>query len=503
MRFSEIIAVSLVAPLVAAHGDHIPGAPKIFGLNPGNLRNRNPFEGTARTSVQAGPRLNARQGGANGQCGPTAGNAKCDAGYCCSGAGWCGTGKDYCAAPDCLIDFGPACDANKTPAGASTANIARPQLGSVTYGGEGIYACKKAGTVAITYDDGPYLYTNGVLDTFKSYGAKATFFITGNNIGKGQIDDEKTGYPATIRRMIAEGHQVASHTWSHQDLSAVTKQQRQDQMVKNEMAIRNIIGKFPTYMRPPYSSCTAASGCQADLKTLGYVVSYFDLDTDDYNNVTPEKIINAKNNFANAVNPSNPASKSWLAIGHDIHEQTAKNLTSFMLETLTKKGFKAVTMGECMNDAPANWYRSSSGSTTPQPSSSAAPPASTGGVTSKDGSCGGTNKYTCKGFVDGECCSQYGWCGKSTDHCGTGCNPLFGTCTSTNPPASSVKPVSTAPPASTPTGKVSTDGTCGGTNAQTCKGSTFGNCCSQYGWCGTTVDHCGTGCNTAFGTCTK
>lgn len=51
-------------------------------------------------------------------------------------------------------------------------------------------------------------------------------------------------------------------------------------MVKNEMAFSNIMGKFPTYMRPPYSSCDAASGCEQDLTDLGYVVSYFDLDTD-------------------------------------------------------------------------------------------------------------------------------------------------------------------------------------------------------------------------------
>lgn len=68
--------------------------------------------------------------------------------------GYCGTSKDHCSAPDCLIDFGPACDANKTPSGASTRNDARPQKGNVPYGGEGIYVCQKPGTVAITYDDG-------------------------------------------------------------------------------------------------------------------------------------------------------------------------------------------------------------------------------------------------------------------------------------------------------------------------------------------------------------
>jgi peptidoglycan/xylan/chitin deacetylase (PgdA/CDA1 family) len=166
------------------------------------------------------------------------------------------------------------------PGGSDTSTVLRPKLGNVEYGGEGVYACKVPGTVAITFDDGPYIYTNDLIDLFAAYNAKATFFITGNNLGKGAIDNAATAWPAVIQRMYAAGHQIASHTWSHQDLSAITSQQRKDQMVHNEMAIRNIIGKFPTYMRPPYSSCTAASGCEADMATLGYVVSYFDLDTD-------------------------------------------------------------------------------------------------------------------------------------------------------------------------------------------------------------------------------
>lgn len=180
----------------------------------------------------------------------------------------------YSAAPDCLFDFGPACDANKTPGGPTTRNDARPQKGVIPYGGEGIYSCANNGTVAITYDDGPYSFTEGVLKLFKDAGFKATFFVTGNNIGKGAIDEN---WVDIIKQMDAEGHQIASHTWSHQDLSNITEEQVYDQMVKNEMAIRNIVGKYPTYMRPPYSSCTET--CQKVLTDLGYVVTYFDLDT--------------------------------------------------------------------------------------------------------------------------------------------------------------------------------------------------------------------------------
>lgn len=100
---------------------------------------------------------------------------------------------------------------------------------------------------------------------------KATFFITGINLGKGAIDDPTYGWDKVVKRMVADGHQVASHTWSHADLSKITREQRRDELVKLEMAMRNILGNgyIPTYIRPPYSSCTAE--CKSDLKALGYV----------------------------------------------------------------------------------------------------------------------------------------------------------------------------------------------------------------------------------------
>ncbi|EKG19445.1 Chitin-binding type 1 [Macrophomina phaseolina MS6] len=496
MHFSSLLATSAVAAVVSAHGDGPEGVPKLFGRNAiADLKARNVFGGMPQVAHQHVERAEApakRQdvGGTDGQCGP--GFGSCNAGYCCSAAGWCGTGTDYCAAPDCLFNYGPACDANKTPAGTNTSSVARPLLGSVAYGGAGIYDCVVNGQVALTYDDGPYIYTDGMLDVLKKYNAKATFFITGINNGKGEIDNAAYGWDTVIKRMHAEGHQIASHTWSHQDLSAITSAQRKDQMIKNEMALRNILGFFPTYMRPPYSSCTAESGCENDLKALGYHITYFDLDTDDYDNTTPDKIQNAKDNFSKALAGKAAASNDFLAIAHDIHQQTAQNLTEFMLQTLQSAGYTAVTVGECLGDDKANWYRSSSGSvftssaassaTSAPATTTSSAPTTTATKISTDAQCGGTTGQTCKGSTFGDCCSPAGWCGSTDAYCGAGCQSAFGTCSST-------------------TGKVSTDGTCGGTTGFTCKGSTFGDCCSQAGWCGSTSDYCGTGCNAGFGTC--
>ena len=90
----------------------------------------------------------------------------------------CGTGIDYCEGPDCQYQYGPACDANTIPPGATTSGIARPQLGDVPYGVR-INDCTEPGKIALTFDDGPYLYTSALLDLLDQYPeTKVTFFIS-------------------------------------------------------------------------------------------------------------------------------------------------------------------------------------------------------------------------------------------------------------------------------------------------------------------------------------
>jgi peptidoglycan/xylan/chitin deacetylase (PgdA/CDA1 family) len=146
----------------------------------------------------------------------------------------------------------------------------RPHFGDVLYGGAGIHNCTVPGTVAITFDDGPYKYTSYLLDLLKKRNVTATFFLTNVARGKPEFDNESASYADVVRRMHAEGHQLGSHTWSHEALSNLTQEERGQEIVKNEMAFRNLMGFFPTYMRPPYGDCTSKSNCTKQLSELGY-----------------------------------------------------------------------------------------------------------------------------------------------------------------------------------------------------------------------------------------
>lgn len=111
-------------------------------------------------------------------------------------------------------------------------------------------------------------------------------------------------------------------------------------MYNNEAALKNIIGKFPTYMRPPYSSCTGA--CPTTMSDLGYHIIYFDVDTDDYDNDTPQLIVNAENNYNAKVEGTSPNTQDFLVIAHDIHQNTASTLVPYMLESIKRNGYKGM-----------------------------------------------------------------------------------------------------------------------------------------------------------------
>lgn len=149
----------------------------------------------------------------------------------------------------------------------------REPLGNVPYG-TNILKCTVPGKVALTFDDGPYIYTQELLNILASNNVKATFFVCGQYGSNPVINDQSSQYPAILRRMVAEGHQIGSHTFSHADLQVLLESNDmrsfEYQIGENERVISDVLGYYPTYFRPPYTSC--GSNCMAQLGQLGYHV---------------------------------------------------------------------------------------------------------------------------------------------------------------------------------------------------------------------------------------
>ncbi|KAI1623842.1 hypothetical protein EDD37DRAFT_592170 [Exophiala viscosa] len=272
---------------------------------------------------------------------------------CCSRYGWCGVSDEYCT-NGCQPEFGNCITSTGSPQPTTTAavvNVLRPKIGSVPYGSV-IYDCEVAGDIAITFDDGPYIYTSDLLDLLSSNGIKATFFIVGNLHG---AIDQTPDWTSVIQRMNSEGHHIASHTWTHPDLTTLSSGERKDQMYQNEQAFVNILGKFPTYMRPPYLAFDDA--CQQDMSDLGYHVISTNLDTKDYENDSPTLIVNSEDTFNDTITQNSPSSSSFIVLNHDIHEQTVYTLAQYEIDRAKANGYRPVTVGECLGDPAGNWYR--------------------------------------------------------------------------------------------------------------------------------------------------
>jgi peptidoglycan-N-acetylglucosamine deacetylase len=139
--------------------------------------------------------------------------------------------------------------------------------------------------IALTFDDGPSEWTEPILDTLADHGAKATFFVIGNAI---------PGREATLRRIVAGGHEIGNHTFTHGHLLR-GQRTRADLAADIEAAARAIAkacGVEPTVFRPPFFG--------DDIQTLETILScgyewsvHADVLTDDWNAAAAEQITSA------------------------------------------------------------------------------------------------------------------------------------------------------------------------------------------------------------------
>ncbi|KAL2282170.1 hypothetical protein FJTKL_10999 [Diaporthe vaccinii] len=253
-------------------------------------------------------------------------------------------------AQDADASSSPPGELYKRPSLSWLARLPRPELGSVPYG-ELITTCNDPGAVALTFDDGPWQYTEELLNILSDYDAEATFFVCGGNMGgDGQITDY--GHPDLLRRMVNEGHQVGTHTWAHADLTTVDEYGILDQLLLNEQALVQALGLIPTYFRPPYFSTN--DDVLDTVGDLGYHVISAGVDTNDWKGDYDA----ARQAFSQAVQQGPwDGSAGKIVLAHDIHERTVHELAAYMIEQARGAGFRLVTVGECLGDPEENWYR--------------------------------------------------------------------------------------------------------------------------------------------------
>ncbi|KAF2762024.1 polysaccharide deacetylase [Pseudovirgaria hyperparasitica] len=205
-----------------------------------------------------------------------------------------------------------------------------------------ITTCTSPGQLALAYDDGPYQYTQTLVNTLNAGGAKATFFLTGTLYGCIYAQ------AAAIKSAFASGHQLASHTWTHpQNFGSLTPAQLTAEMQQLEQAFVNIVGRKPTYMRPPYLA--TGGSVLGTMKTLGYRVITDDVDSEDWNGKT---VAQSEAKFTAVGAGGN----GHIPLMHETYATTVNQLTPWLINWAKQNNLKLVTVAECLGD-PTGAYQ--------------------------------------------------------------------------------------------------------------------------------------------------
>ncbi|HEX6967992.1 MAG TPA: bifunctional polysaccharide deacetylase/glycosyltransferase family 2 protein [Micromonosporaceae bacterium] len=136
-----------------------------------------------------------------------------------------------------------------------------------------------ARTIALTFDDGPDpRWTPQILDVLRRHDARATFFLVGARVNE---------HPELVRRILAEGHEIGSHTFTHADLAALPAWRRDLELALTRNALAGATGRQATLFRPPFSSQPEAltTGDVAVLRQAarsGHIAVLADRDTRDW-----------------------------------------------------------------------------------------------------------------------------------------------------------------------------------------------------------------------------
>lgn len=178
--------------------------------------------------------------------------------------------------------------------------------------------------IALTFDDGPSgQNTARLLDGLKARGVHCTFFLVG------QMAERN---PGLVKRAWEDGHEIASHTYDHPQMTKKTDAQIKQQLQRTDAILDKAVGQDFSYMlRPPYGDYN-----QRTLKASNTPCFYWSMDTYDW------KTRNADSVYREFIKQARDGS---IALLHDTH---ATSVTAALraIDTLQARGYKFVTLSE-------------------------------------------------------------------------------------------------------------------------------------------------------------
>jgi len=168
-----------------------------------------------------------------------------------------------------------------------------------------------------------------ILDVLKAYDVHCTFFLLG------AFADQ---YPALVKRMADEGHEVASHSYDHREFTALSTDWRYSEIVTSEAAILRVTG-LPArpYFRFPYGSRNGAA--LAQLNAMGYISVYWNVDPKDGTGVSAGDLYS---HIMSRVRPG------IIVVMHTVNAPQKAGALPAIIRDLRASGYEPVTITEAL-----------------------------------------------------------------------------------------------------------------------------------------------------------
>ncbi|MBV9993101.1 MAG: glycosyltransferase [Alphaproteobacteria bacterium] len=198
------------------------------------------------------------------------------------------------------------------------------------------------GKIALTFDDGPDAeWTPQILDILKEKHVHATFFVIGENA---------EANPGLITRILAEGHELGNHTFTHPNLADTPQEAVALELNATQRLVEALTGRSMRLFRPPYLG--DAEPASADeitpveiAQNLGYITVGEHADTEDWQLPPPETMI--KTTLSEIHNP-NPEFRGNIVLLHDSGGDRSRTVEVLgpLIDTLRAKGYKIVPVSD-------------------------------------------------------------------------------------------------------------------------------------------------------------
>lgn len=140
---------------------------------------------------------------------------------------------------------------------------------------------RAARALHLTFDDGPHPeHTGALLDVLAEHGARATFFVIGQHAER---------HPELMRRIVAEGHTLGNHSWSHPQFDTLGLAAQREEIARTEALLRAFDGRERHDFRPPRG--VLPRPMVLDCIRQGRRIAYWSYDSLDYARPPAERLI--------------------------------------------------------------------------------------------------------------------------------------------------------------------------------------------------------------------